>query len=92
MEMPSTTSTACVRTGGTASGRPAMAAMPVAIMAPVINPPGRCAHKNSSPPTVPMPSVSSAARILERVGKEPKDAVICFTRLYRKSAASLPML
>ena len=70
-----------------------MAAMPVAIMAPVINPPGRCAHKNSKPPTVPMPRVSSAVRMLGRVGRAiAKDAVICFTPLYRKSAAAIPML
>ena len=47
-EMPSSTSTVWVRIGGMASGRPAMAAMPTAIIAPEISPPGRCAHKNSS--------------------------------------------
>ena len=40
-EMPSSTSTVWVRIGGTASGRPASAAMPTAIIAPEISPPGR---------------------------------------------------
>jgi len=62
--MPSTTSTVWVTMGGTASARPAIAAIPVATRAPEMSPPGRFAHKNSSPPAVPMPSVSSAVRTL----------------------------
>jgi hypothetical protein len=67
-EIPSSTSTVWVRIGGTASGRPAIAAMPTAIVAPEINPPGRFAHRNSTPPAAPMTSVSSALRILARLG------------------------
>ena len=47
-EIPSSTSTVWVRIGGSASGRPAIAAMPTAIIAPEISPPGRFAHRNSS--------------------------------------------
>jgi hypothetical protein len=50
------------------SGLPAIAAMPTAIMAPEISPPGRCAHKNSAPPAVPITSVSSTWRALVRLG------------------------
>ena len=59
--MPSTTSTAWVMIGGTASGRPAIAATPIAIIAPEIRPPGRLTHRNSRPPAVPIASVSSCA-------------------------------
>ena len=53
-DIPSSTSTVWVRIGGTASGRPASAAMPTAIIAPEISPPGRFAHRNSTPPAVPI--------------------------------------
>src|SRR5258705_7190843 len=85
-EIPSSTSTVWVRIGGTASGRPAIAAMPTAIMAPEINPPGRFAHRNSTPPAVPMTSVSSALRILARLGiANAIDAGIRLTPPYGKS-------
>ena len=58
-EMPSSTSTVWVRIGGIASWRPAIAAIPTAIIAPEINPPGRLANRNSRPPAVPMTSVST---------------------------------
>jgi hypothetical protein len=67
-EIPSSTSTVWVRIGGMVSGRPAIAAMPTAIMAPEINPPGRLSKRNSAPPAVPMASVSSTLRILMRLG------------------------
>ena len=47
---------------------PAIAAMPTAIMAPEISPPGSCAHKNSAPPAAPIASVSSTLRVLARLG------------------------
>ena len=53
-EIPSSTSTVWVRIGGMVSGRPAIAAMPTAIMAPEISPPGRLSKRNSAPPAVPM--------------------------------------
>ena len=56
---------------GSAASRaavPAIAAMPTAIMAPEISPPGRCAHKNSAPPAAPIASVSSTLRVLVRLG------------------------
>src|SRR5882757_5399153 len=85
--MPSSTSTVWVRIGGTASGRPARAAMPTAIIAPEISPPGRFAHKNSSPPALPIASVSSALRILSRLGiADAIDAGIRVTPPYGKSA------
>jgi len=90
--MPSTTSTVWVTMGGTASARPAIAAIPVATRAPEMSPPGRFAHKNSSPPAVPMPSVSRAVRRLVRLGTtNPSDAVICFTPPYDKSAKAAQM-
>src|SRR3981189_511949 len=67
-EIPSSTSTVWVRIGGMVSGRPAIAAMPTAIMAPEINPPGRWSKRNSAPPAVPIASVSSTLRILMRLG------------------------
>src|SRR3954467_7616684 len=67
-EIPSSTSTAWASIGGTVSGRPAMAAMPTANMAPEIRPPGRLAHRNSTPPAVPRTRVSSTWRILARLG------------------------
>src|SRR5712691_1091597 len=67
-EIPSSTSTVWVRIGGMVSGRPAIAAMPTAIMAPEINPPGRLSKRNSAPPAVPIASVSSTLRILMRLG------------------------
>ena len=88
-EIPSSTSTVWVRIGGTASGRPAIAAMPTAIMAPEISPPGRFAHRNSTPPAVPMTSVSSALRILARLGMaDAIDAGIRLTSPYGKSPHS----
>ena len=47
---------------------PAIAAMPTAIMAPEISPPGRCANRNSAPPAVPITSVSSTLRVLAAAG------------------------
>jgi P pilus assembly chaperone PapD len=46
------------------SGRPAMAAIATAIIAPEIRPPGSDAHRNSPPPAAPMATVSN---VLERV-------------------------
>ncbi|MGY2851488.1 hypothetical protein ACVMDN_008742 [Bradyrhizobium sp. USDA 4510] len=66
--MPSNSSTDCVSTAGTASGRPANAAIPTATIAPEIRPPGNSAHRNSKPPTVPMTRVSSPFRTLLRSG------------------------
>src|ERR1700689_1271660 len=77
--MPSSTSTVWVRIGDIASGLPAIAAIPTAIMAPEINPPGRCAHRNSAPPAAPMTSVSSTFRVLARLGTA--DATIAGRRL-----------
>src|SRR6202522_317695 len=80
-EIPSSTSTVWVRIGDIASGLPAIAAMPTAIMAPEISPPGRCAHKNSAPPVVPITRVSSTLRVLARLGTaEAIDARIWLTR------------
>src|SRR5229473_4076575 len=85
-EIPSSTSTAWVRIGGIASGRPAIAAMPTAIMAPEINPPGRLSRRNSAPPAVPMASVSSTWRVLARLGRaNAVDAGIWLTPPYGKS-------
>src|SRR6476620_8713792 len=85
-EIPSSTSTVWVRIGGTASGRPAIAAMPTAIMAPEISPPGRPAHRNSAPPAAPIASVSSTWRILARLGMANAiDARIRLTLPYGKS-------
>src|SRR5947209_10391519 len=67
-EMPSSSRTVWVRIGGRLRGRPAIAAIPTAIMAPEIKPPGRLAHKNNAPPAMPIASVSSTLRILARVG------------------------
>src|ERR1700687_4912499 len=86
-EIPSSTSTVWVRTGGTTSGRPAIAAMPTAIMAPEIRPPGRCAHRKSAPPAAPITSVSSTSRVLMRLGMaEAVDAGIRHTPPYGKFA------
>src|SRR5713226_350934 len=69
-----------------ASGRPAIAATPTAIMAPEISPPGRFAHRNSAPPAVPIASVSSTLRVLARLGMANAiDAGIRFTLPYGKS-------
>src|ERR1700683_4425899 len=90
--MPSSTSTVWVRIGDIASGLPATAAMPTAIMAPEIKPPGRCVHKNSAPPAAPMTSVSSTLRVLARLGTA--DATIAERRLtpsYVKSARRVQM-
>src|ERR1700687_2570751 len=85
-EIPSSTSTVWVRIGGTASGLPAIAAMPTEIMAPEINPPGRFAHKNSAPPAAPITSVSSTLRVLMRLGMANAiDAGIRLTPPYGKS-------
>jgi hypothetical protein len=51
-----------------ASGRPIIVAMPTAIMAPEINPPGRPAKRNSTPPIEPIASVSRTWRVLVRLG------------------------
>ena len=84
-EIPSSTSTVWVRCAGTTSGLPAIAAMPTAIMAPEISPPGRCASRNSAPPAVPITSVSSTLRILARVGMAKAiDAGIRLTPPYDK--------
>lgn len=66
--MPSSTSTICVRSGGIASWRPAIAAIPTAIIDPEISPPGRPATRNNSPPAEPMTSVSTALKTLARLG------------------------
>ena len=88
-EMPSTTKMLWVRIGGTLKGRPAIAAMPTASMAPEISPPGKWATTNSRPPAVPMASVSSTDRVLARLGRSRGIAVeICFTRPYGKSAGT----
>src|SRR5258708_6134002 len=85
-EIPSSTSTVWVRIGGTLSGRPAIAAMPTAIIAPEISPPGRFAHKNTTPPRAPIPSVSSRFRVLARLGMaNAVDAGIWLTPPYDKS-------
>src|SRR5229473_5596913 len=69
-----------------ASGRPAIAATPTAIMAPEISPPGRFAHKNSAPPALPITSVSSTLRVLVRLGMANAiDAGIWLTAPYGKS-------
>src|SRR4030081_1446916 len=87
-EIPSSTSTVWVRIGGTVSGRPAMAAMPTAIMAAGIRPPGRFAHKNSAPPAVPIASVSSTLRVLVRLGMaDAIDAGMRLTPPYGKSGS-----
>jgi hypothetical protein len=87
--MPSSNNTDWVRSGGTASGRPARAAIPTAIMAPEISPPGRCAHKNSRPPALPMASVSSVLRSLARLGTASAiDAGIRVTPPYGKSVTA----
>src|ERR1700738_394980 len=66
--------------------RPAIAAMPPAIMAPQISPPGRFAHKNTAPPAVPITSVSSTLRVLMRLGMaNAVDAGIWLTAPYGKS-------
>src|SRR6202171_6843896 len=85
-EIPSSTSTVWVRIGGTNSGRPAIAAMPTAIMAPEISPPGRLPNKNSAPPALPIASVSSTLRVLARLGMaEAIDAGRRLTPPYGKS-------
>ncbi len=68
------------------SGLPAIAAMPTAIMAPEISPPGRLAHKNSTPPAVPIASVSSTLRVLAGMANA-TDAGIRLTAPYVKSVA-----
>src|SRR4051812_2628114 len=91
-EIPSSTSTVWVRIGGTASGLPAIAAMPTAIMAPEIKPPGRPAHRNSAPPAAPIASVSSTLRSLARLGTANAiDAGIRLTPPYGKSLAQRQM-
>ncbi|MGY3076843.1 hypothetical protein ACVWZZ_003214 [Bradyrhizobium sp. LM6.10] len=85
--MPSSTSTVWVRIGGSVNWRPAIAAIPTAIIEPEINPPGRPASRNARPPAVPMTSVSTVLKILARLGNSNgREAVICFTPPYRKSA------
>src|SRR5882672_3278278 len=85
-EIPSSTSTAWARIGGRWSGLPAIAAMPTAIMAPEISPPGRWANRNSAPPAVPIASVSSTLRVLARLGMaEAIDAGRRLTPPYGKS-------
>src|SRR5436190_8060192 len=87
-EVPSRTSTVWVRIGGMVSGRPAIAAMPTAIMAPEIKPPGRFAHRNNAPPAVPMTSVSSTLSVLAREGTaNAVETGIRLTMPYGKSAA-----
>ncbi len=62
-----------------------IAAIPTAIMAPEISPPGRWAHKNSAPPAAPIASVSSTLRVLVRVGRANAiDAGIRLTPPYDK--------
>src|SRR6266566_9180667 len=78
-EIPSSTSTVWVRIGGTLSGRPAIAAMPTAIMAPEISPPGRLSSRNNAPPALPVTSVSSTRRVLARPGSA--DAIDAGRRL-----------
>src|SRR4029079_12374275 len=86
-DIPSRTSTDWVRIGGTASARPARAAIPTAIIAPEISPPGRFAHKNSSPPALPTASVSTALRTMARlVMADAIDVGIRVTPPYGKSA------
>src|SRR3981081_1533221 len=85
-EIPSSTSTAWARIGGMWSGMPAIAAMPTAIMAPEISPPGRLPNKNSAPPALPIASVSSTLRVLARLGMaEAIDAGMRLTPPYGKS-------
>src|SRR3954451_13820580 len=56
-------------------------------MEPEINPPGRPASRKTRPPAVPMTSVFSVLKILARLGhSNGREAVICFTPPYRKSA------
>ena len=67
--------------------RPDSAAMPTAIIAPEISPPGRLSHRNSRPPAAPMTSVSSVPRILPRSAMaEDIDVGIRLTPPYGKSA------
>src|ERR1700716_3935049 len=85
-EIPSSTSTVWVRIGGMASGRPAIAAIPTAVIAPEINPPGRFAQRNITPPAAPTNSVSSRLRVLVRLGMANAiDAGIWLTAPYGKS-------
>src|SRR6185369_2200843 len=90
--MPSSTSTVWVRIGGMVTGRPASAAMPTAIMAPEISPPGRLSHRNSRPPAPPMTSVSSVPKILARSAMaEDIEAGIRLTPPYGKSGCAAQM-
>src|SRR3954451_12257757 len=85
--MPSSTNTVWVRSGGSESLRPAIAAIPTAIIDPEIRPPGRPAARNAKPPAAPMTSVSAVLKSLARLGhSNGREAVICFTPPYRKSA------
>lgn len=59
-ETPSVIRIVCTMSGGIARGRPAIAAAPTAIIAPEINPPGKCIAANSKPPAVPMAMASAA--------------------------------
>jgi hypothetical protein len=55
-------------------------------MEPEINPPGRWAHKNTAPPTLPIASASIELRILVRLGMaNVVDAGIRLTPPYGKS-------
>ncbi len=85
-EIPSSTSTDWVRIGGIDSGLPAIAAIPTAIIAPEISPPGRLSRRNSAPPAAPSASVSTTLRILARPGMAGAiDAGIWLTPPYGKS-------
>src|ERR1700690_2501102 len=56
-------------------------------MAPEISPPGRFAHRNTTPPAEPIASVSSTLRVLVRLGMaDAIDAGIRLTPPYGKSA------
>ena len=91
-DIPSSSSTVCVRIGGSASGRPASAAPPTANIAPEISPPGSPAQRNSRPPAAPITSVSSVARIWARSGMaDAIDAGIRGTPPYGKSGMGRQM-
>ena len=91
-EMPSSTSTVWVITGGNDNCRPASAAPPTAIMAPEINPPGNPAQRNRSPPAVPIASVSSTRTVSARPGRAGIiGAGISDTQPYGKSAPERQM-
>src|ERR1700729_4254681 len=89
-EIPSSTSTDWVISEGIDSGRPAIAAIPTAIMAPEISPPGRLSHRNMPPPAAPIASVSRTWRVLVRLGRAKAgdaDAGIRLTPFYVKSGS-----